>query len=123
MLVKCYGSAVQGIQAVTIAIEVATSSGIKLSLVGLPDNAVKESEQRIRSSFETNGYKFPRQSVIVNMAPADMRKEGSAYDLPIAVAILAASEQVPSEELGNYVMMGDRAIREHGLKVRRMRMM
>jgi Mg chelatase-like protein len=107
MLVKCYGSAVQGIQAVTIAIEVATSSGIKLSLVGLPDNAVKESEQRIRSSFETNGYKFPRQSVIVNMAPADMRKEGSAYDLPIAVAILAASEQVPSEELGNYVMMGE----------------
>lgn len=107
MLVKCYGSAVHGIKAVTIVIEVVTTSGIKLSMVGLPDNAVKESEQRIRSSFETNGYKFPRQSVIVNMAPADMRKEGSAYDLPIAVAILAASEQVPSEKLGNYVMMGE----------------
>lgn len=107
MLVKCYGSAVHGIKAVTIVIEVVTTSGIKLSMVGLPDNAVKESEQRIRSSFETNGYKFPRQSVIVNMAPADMRKEGSAYDLPIAVAILAASEQVSSEKLGNYVMMGE----------------
>lgn len=107
MLVKVYGSAVHGIKAVTIVIEVVTTSGIKLSMVGLPDNAVKESEQRIRSSFETNGYKFPRQSVIVNMAPADMRKEGSAYDLPIAVAILAASEQMPSEALGNYVMMGE----------------
>lgn len=107
MLVKCYGSAVHGIKAVTIVIEVATTSGIKLSMVGLPDNAVKESEQRIRSSFETNGFKFPRQAVIVNMAPADMRKEGSAYDLPIAVAILAASEQMPAEALGGFVMMGE----------------
>lgn len=107
MLVKCYGSAVHGIKAVTIVIEVATTSGIKLSMVGLPDNAVKESEQRIRSSFETNGFKFPRQAVIVNMAPADMRKEGSAYDLPIAVAILAASEQMPAESLGGFVMMGE----------------
>lgn len=107
MLVKGYGSAVHGIKAVTIVIEVVTTTGIKLSMVGLPDNAVKESEQRIRSSFETNGFKFPRQSVIVNMAPADMRKEGSAYDLPIAVAILAASEQMPADELGNYVMMGE----------------
>lgn len=107
MLVKSYGSAVHGIKAVTIVIEVATTRGIKLSMVGLPDNAVKESEQRIRSSFETNGYKFPRQAVVVNMAPADMRKEGSAYDLPIAVAILAASEQVSSSLLGGYVMMGE----------------
>ncbi len=107
MLVKTFGSAVQGIKATTITIEVSVSKGINFFLVGLPDSAVKESQQRITSALETNGFKFPKHRVVINMAPADIRKEGAAYDLPLAVGILAASEQMNADMLAEYVVMGE----------------
>ncbi len=107
MLVKTYGSAVAGIDAYTITIEVNVSQGIKFFLVGLPDSAVKESEQRMQSALKMSGYKWPGYKIIINMAPADIRKEGSAYDLPLAVAILAASNQMSDQNLADYVIMGE----------------
>ncbi len=107
MLVKTYGSAVQGINATTITIEVSVSQGINFYLVGLPDSAVKESQQRIDSALRTNGYKVPGKKIVINMAPADIRKEGSAYDLPLAIGILAASEQINADKLENYIIMGE----------------
>ncbi|WP_443937160.1 YifB family Mg chelatase-like AAA ATPase [Pedobacter sp. MW01-1-1] len=107
MLVKTYGSAVYGVNALTITIEVNISSGTQYYLVGLPDNAVKESLQRVESAIHLAGYRMPRQKIVINLAPADIRKEGSAYDLPIALGILAASEQIPSDELENYFIMGE----------------
>jgi len=107
MLVKTYGSAVFGIDATTITIEVDVTKGIKFMLVGLPDNAVKESQQRIESALRLNGYKWPKYKIIINMAPADIRKEGSAYDLPLAAAILAASKQISADKLGKYILMGE----------------
>jgi len=107
MLVKAFGSAVFGIDATTITIEVDVTQGIKFMLVGLPDNAVKESQQRIESALRLNGYKWPRQKIIINMAPADIRKEGSAYDLPLAAAILAASGQIDKSKLTKYILMGE----------------
>lgn len=107
MLVKTYGSAVQGISATTITIEVSVSQGVNFHLVGLPDSAVKESQQRIDSALRTNGYKVPGKKIVINMAPADIRKEGSAYDLPLAIGILAASEQIASDQLENYLIMGE----------------
>jgi len=107
MLVKVYGAAVQGISATLITIEVNCSKGIKFMLVGLPDASVKESHERIVSALQVNGYKFPRQQVVINMAPADIRKEGSAYDLPLAIGILAASETIKSDKLEDYLIMGE----------------
>lgn len=107
MLVKTFGSAVQGVDAITITIEVNIGQGINFHLVGLPDSAVKESHHRIDSALKNNGYKIPGKKVVINMAPADIRKEGSAYDLTIATGILAASEQLPSDEVGEYVIMGE----------------
>jgi len=107
MLVKTFGSAVHGIKATTITIEVSVSKGINFFLVGLPDNAVKESQQRITSALETNGFKFSKHRVVINMAPADIRKEGAAYDLPLAVGILAASEQMNADMLAEYIVMGE----------------
>lgn len=107
MLVKSFGSAVHGIKATTITIEVSVSKGINFFLVGLPDNAVRESQQRIATALESNGYKLPKQRVVINMAPADIRKEGAAYDLPLAIGILAASEQIKAELLAEYVVMGE----------------
>ncbi|NEW81966.1 MAG: YifB family Mg chelatase-like AAA ATPase [Mariniphaga sp.] len=107
MLIKTYGSAVHGIDATTITIETDVSRGIRFNLVGLPDNAVKESQQRIDSALRFNGYKLPGKKIVINMAPADIRKEGSAYDLPIAIGILAASEQILAPELSKYMMMGE----------------
>ena len=107
MLVKTFGSAVQGISATTITIEVSVSQGINFYLVGLPDSAVKESQQRIDSALRTNGYKVPGKKIVINMAPADIRKEGSAYDLPLAIGILAASEQIKPEKIGEYMIMGE----------------
>ena len=107
MLAKVYGAAVQGINATPITIEVNCTKGIKFMLVGLPDASVKESHERIVSALQVNGYKFPRQQVIINMAPADIRKEGSAYDLPLAIGILAASEAIKSDDLENYLLMGE----------------
>ena len=107
MLVKSFGAAVQGIDATIITVEVNVSSGIKFFLVGLPDNAIKESHERIMSAFGHKGYKFPRQQVIINMAPADIRKAGSSYDLPIAMGILAASGELSEKLLNEYVIMGE----------------
>ena len=108
MLVKTFGSSVFGIQAITITIEVNISGGnIYYAIVGLPDNAVRESWQRIESALVTNGFRMPRQRIIVNMAPADIKKEGSSYDLSIATAILAASGQIEAENLDKYLIMGE----------------
>jgi magnesium chelatase family protein len=107
MLVKAYGSAVHGVSATTITIEVNVGKGVNFFMVGLPDSAVKESQQRIDAALKNNGYKIPGKSVVINMAPADIRKEGSAYDLPLAIGILAASEQIKHEEVGKYVIMGE----------------
>jgi magnesium chelatase family protein len=109
VLVKTFGSAVYGIEAITITIEVNISGGAKpfYLIVGLPDNAVRESMQRIEAALQTNNFRMPRQKIIVNMAPADIRKEGSAYDLPIALGILAGSGQVGNESLEKYIIMGE----------------
>lgn len=107
MLVKTYGCAIQGISATVITIEVNVDQGIQFSMVGLPDNAVKESHQRIEAALRNIGYKFPRQKIIINMAPADIRKEGSSYDLPIAIGLLAASEQLITDVLDKYIIMGE----------------
>jgi magnesium chelatase family protein len=107
MLVKTFGSAVFGINAATITIEADVTKGIKFLLVGLPDNAVKESQQRIESALRIIGFRWPKQKIVVNMAPADLRKEGSCYDLPMAVGILAASEQIKTHKLDKFVMMGE----------------
>lgn len=107
MLVKTYGSAVYGIDATTVTVETNINPGINFFLVGLPDNAVKESQQRIDAALKNNGYKIPGKSIVVNMAPADIRKEGSSYDLTIAVGILAASEQILSESIDDYIIMGE----------------
>jgi len=111
MLVKTYGSAVYGVNAVTITIEVNVSDkGVGYSLVGLPDNAVKEGHQRIETAVKNIGLKMPRLRVVINMAPADIRKEGSSYDVPIALGYLAGSDQMNGEELGKYVIMGELAL-------------
>lgn len=107
MLIKTYGSAVQGIRATTITLEVNITHGIRFFIVGLADNAVKESQRRIESAVVNNGYSWPRTRVVVNMAPADIRKEGSSYDLPMAIALLAASQQVQSDRLEKYIIMGE----------------
>jgi len=107
MLAKTYGSAVYGVDASTITIEVNVGPGVKFFMVGLPDSAVKESEQRVDSALKQNGFVMPRQKVIVNLAPADIKKEGSSYDLPIAIGILEASGQIMAEDLESYIIMGE----------------
>lgn len=107
MLVKLFGAAVQGIDATIVTIEVNSSRGIKFFLVGLPDSAVKESHERIISALQVNGYKFPTCQLVINMAPANLRKEGSSYDLPLAIGILAATGTVSSEKLGRYLLIGE----------------
>jgi magnesium chelatase family protein len=92
MLVKTFGSALFGIHAITITVEVNIDIGVNFQMVGLPDVAVKESQQRIDSALRNYGYKIPGKKVVINMAPADIRKEGSSYDLTIAVGILAADK-------------------------------
>lgn len=109
MLVKTFGSAVYGVEAISITIEVNVSGGdLKYYIVGLPDNAVKESFQRIESAIKTNGLSFPRTKIVINLAPADIKKTGSAFDLPIAIGVLGASEQIDDpERLKDYVLMGE----------------
>ena len=107
MLVKTFGSAVYGISATTVTVETNINPGVNFLMVGLPDSAVKESQQRIAASLKNNGYKIPGKSIVINMAPADIRKEGSAYDLTIAIGILAASEQILPEKVGDYIIMGE----------------
>jgi len=107
MLVKTYGSAVYGISATTITVEVDVSQGVNFFMVGLPDSAVKESQHRIESALKHHNYRVPGKRIVINMAPADIRKEGSAYDLTIAVGILAASEQIKSDIISKYIIMGE----------------
>jgi magnesium chelatase family protein len=107
VLIKVFGAAVQGIDATLITIEVNSSRGCMFYLVGLPDSAVKESHQRIISALQVNGYRMPTSNVIINMAPADIRKEGSAYDLPLAIGMLAAGEIIQPDKLNRYLMMGE----------------
>ena len=108
MLVKTFGSAVYGVEAISITVEVNVSSGKFTSIVGLADNAVKESLERMESAIKANGYHFPRTKVVINLAPADIKKSGTAFDLPIAIGTLAASEQLENpERLTDYVLMGE----------------
>ena len=107
MLVKIFGSAVFGVEATTITVEVNIDKGIGYHLVGLPDNAIKESSYRISAALNNNNYKLPGKKITINMAPADLRKEGSAYDLTLAIGILAASNQINHEKVSDYVIMGE----------------
>ncbi|MBR3709835.1 MAG: YifB family Mg chelatase-like AAA ATPase [Bacteroidales bacterium] len=107
MLVKTFGCAIIGINAIIVTIEVNSDKGIQFFMVGLPDNSVKESHQRIIASFSNLGYKFPKKRITINMAPADIRKEGAAYDLPLAIGVMAVSEQVSASLLDQYVIMGE----------------
>ena len=110
MLAKGFGSAVFGVDAQVITIEVNVGQGTKFHMSGLPDSAVKESEHRVESAIKYFHYRMPRQKVVVNLAPADIRKEGSAYDLPIALGILKASGQINAETLEEYIVMGELAL-------------
>ncbi|MBQ7853168.1 MAG: YifB family Mg chelatase-like AAA ATPase [Muribaculaceae bacterium] len=107
MLVKVYGAAVYGIDAIQVTIEVVVENGISYCIVGLPDTAVKESHQRVQAAMKQSALDFPRRKVVVNMAPADVKKEGAAYDLPIAIGILAADEKLDSKNLDKFMIMGE----------------
>ncbi len=107
MLIKTFGSTLIGVNAITITVEVSIDQGVAFFLVGLPDNAVKESHQRIEAALKHIGYRLPGKKIVINMAPADIRKEGSAYDLTIAMGILAASEQIKPTDIDKYIIMGE----------------
>ena len=107
MLIKTFGAATVGIDAALITIEVHATGGNNFVLVGLPDNSVRESRERIYSAMQVNGFRFPSHSYTINMAPADIKKEGASYDLPLAIGILAGDEQVKSERLGDFLIMGE----------------
>ena len=107
MLAKTFGSAVYGVNALIVTVEVSIIQGTHFFMVGLPDGAVKESEQRVESALKHFGYAMPRRKVVVNLAPADLRKEGSAYDLPIALCVLHASAQIAANDLDRYLIMGE----------------
>lgn len=118
MLVKVFGAAVQGIDAIKVTIEVLAEVGFTFNLVGLPDTAVKESYQRVQSALVQSGSDFPRRKIVINMSPADVRKEGAAYDLPIAVGVLAAAEKLPADHLADYMIMGELSLDGSVLPVR-----
>ena len=107
MLIKTYCAAVNGLDVTTVTIEVSLTNGVMYHFTGLGDEAVKEGRSRIASAMQYNGYKFPHADITVNMAPADLRKEGSSFDLPLAIAILAANGSITSEILGQYMMVGE----------------
>ena len=107
MLVKIYGAAIHGVSAQIITIEVNVDQGVGYHLVGLPDNAIKESSYRISAALKNSGFKIPGKKITINMAPADLRKEGAAYDLSLALGILAASDLIKYETLGDYIIMGE----------------
>lgn len=107
MLIKCFGAAPQGIEAAIVTIEVHAVPGFEFTLVGLPDSAVKESHERIMAALIVNGYKKPRHALTINMAPADIKKEGASYDLPLAIGILSAEEEVQTKLLEHYLIMGE----------------
>lgn len=107
MLVKTFSSAVQGIGALKISIEVHITQGIRFFIVGLADHAIRESQQRIESALTNNGFEWPRYRVVINLAPADIRKEGTHFDLPLAIGILTASDQMSARLLGDYLILGE----------------
>ena len=114
MLIKTYSCALIGVNAIPVTIEVNIGPGISFFLVGLADSAIKESQQRIDTALKNNGYKMPGKKIVINMAPADIRKEGSAYDLNLAIAILIASEQIKGQEkVGDYYIMGELSLDGH----------
>ena len=107
MLIKTYGSAVYGISAQLITVEVDVGQGAKTQIIGLPDNAVKESQPRVNAAIKNCGYTYPRKGVVINMAPADIRKEGSAYDLTIAIGVMAAGELMATNLIEETIIMGE----------------
>jgi len=107
MLVKTFGCAIYGINAITVTVEVNIEQGVNFFMVGLPDSAVKESHQRIEAALRYIGYRLPGKKIVINMAPADIKKEGSSYDLALATGILGASEQILPEHIGKYILMGE----------------
>jgi magnesium chelatase family protein len=110
MLAKTFGSAVQGVDARTIMVEVSVEKGVRFYMTGLPDNAIKESQHRVESAIKSYKYWMPRKKTVVNLAPADIRKEGSSYDLPIALCVLKASGQITASALEDYMIMGELAL-------------
>jgi magnesium chelatase family protein len=110
MLAKTFGSAVHGVTARTISVEVNVDQGLRFFMSGLPDNAVKESQHRVEAALKSCNYFMPRKKTVVNLAPADIRKEGSSYDLPIALCVLQASGQIATESLHEYLIMGELAL-------------
>ncbi|MBU0514777.1 MAG: ATP-dependent protease, partial [Proteobacteria bacterium] len=108
MLAKVISGAVLGVDAYLVEVEVDLSAGLPgFTTVGLPDNAVKESKDRVRAALKNSGYPYPAKRITVNLAPADVRKEGSAFDLPVAMGLLAASGMVPADDLGKYLFLGE----------------
>ena len=107
MLVKTYCAAVNGLEVTTVMIEVSLSQGVMYHLTGLGDEAVRESRDRIAAALQYNGFKFPVADITVNMAPADLRKEGSSFDLPLAIGILAANSNIIADHLGEYMIVGE----------------
>lgn len=108
MFVWVHTGAISGIEAVEVTAEVnVAAGGIGLFIVGLPDNTIKESQERIQAAFENSGYKLQAKKTVVNLAPADLRKEGSQYDLPIAIGILAATEQLTTDMLADSMFIGE----------------
>lgn len=118
MLVKVCTAAVQGLDATPVITEVNSGRGLSFSLVGLPDNAVKESHERIVAAIQNSGYRFPSKAIIVNLTPADLKKEGSSYDLPIAIGILATESEVSTERLKTFMMVGELSLDGSLLPVR-----
>lgn len=107
MLLKTYGGSVEGVNALLISIEVSISNGSKFFLVGLPDKAVQEAQFRIRSALQNSGIKLASKNTVINMAPADLKKEGAAYDLPIAIGMMGASSMIKPDHLKDYIIMGE----------------
>lgn len=107
MLAKTYAAALQGIDAITVTVEVVVDKGIGYTIVGLPDTAVKEAGERIQTALSQSGQEWPRRHTVVNLSPADVRKEGAAYDLPMAIGILAANEKIPAAQPADFVMIGE----------------
>lgn len=118
MLIKSYGSAVLGVDSFRITVEINVDRGVNFQLVGLPDNAIRESQFRIAAALKNIGYRWPGFAITVNLAPADMRKEGSLYDLPIALGILSASEQINCQDFEDYIMIGELSL-DGGLQTAR----
>jgi len=107
MLVKTYSAAVNGLQVTTVTVEISLDKGVMYHLTGLGDEAVREGRSRIAAAMRQVGYLFPVADITVNLAPADLRKEGSCFDLPIAIGILAANNNIPSEPLHKYMLVGE----------------